>query len=63
MIVCLCNAVSENDIYRAAMDGVNTMQQLSDRLYAGTCCGICNESANQCLEEAKYRKNSIPFPE
>lgn len=63
MIVCLCNAVSDKDIYQAAMDGINSVQQLSDRLNTGTCCGICADSVNQCLEDAKIRKNPVLLPE
>lgn len=63
MIVCLCNAVSDKDIYQAAMDGVSSVQQLSDKLKAGTCCGICTESVYQCLEDAKIMNNPVSFPE
>ena len=61
MIICLCNAVSDKDIYQAARDGVNSVQQLSANLNAGTCCGICVDNINQCLEEAKINSNSVSF--
>lgn len=62
MIVCLCNAVSDKDIYQAAMNGATSVEQLHDRLNTGTCCGICAESVSQCLNEAISGKNTVLFP-
>lgn len=51
MIVCLCHAVSECDIARAASEGASTLSHLSERLNLGTCCGACRDCAADCLEK------------
>lgn len=59
MIVCLCRAVSERDIARAASEGASTLTHLSERLNLGTCCGACRDSAADCLANVKNNRAEV----
>jgi len=49
MYVCLCSAVTDHDIRDAVNSGVQSMEQLSERLGVSTNCGCCREAAEECL--------------
>jgi bacterioferritin-associated ferredoxin len=59
MIVCLCHAVSERDIARAASEGASTLTHLSERLNLGTCCGACRDCAADCLANVKNNRAEV----
>lgn len=42
MYVCICNAVSDQDINHAIENGADTLEQLRDKLNVATCCGHCS---------------------
>ena len=52
MYICLCNAVTDHDIRRAAADGVQTFAQLQARTGCSDCCGCCEGEARATLDEA-----------
>jgi len=52
MIVCICKAVSDKAIRRAANEGVVTLRDLSRELGVGTCCGKCVPQAREILTAA-----------
>ena len=52
MYVCVCNAVTDRDIRRAADRGVTTLEQLSSQLKVATCCGQCKNCARRVLDQA-----------
>jgi len=52
MFVCVCNAVTENDIRSAALRGVDSLEALTSELNVGGCCGSCCEIAAECLNNA-----------
>ena len=52
MYVCVCNAVTDRDIRRAADRGVTTLEQLSIQLKVATCCGRCESCARRVLDQA-----------
>ncbi len=52
MYVCVCNAVTDRDIKKAANDGVSTFQHLRQELNVATCCGRCETCAKNILEDA-----------
>jgi len=52
MYVCICNAVTDRDIRRAAEEGVETYAQLQACTGCGTCCGCCEADARLLLAEA-----------
>jgi len=51
MYVCICNSVTDSQILDAVSNGANTMQQLSDELDVGTCCGRCTKCAKGLLRQ------------
>lgn len=52
MYVCVCNAVTDRDIRRAAESGVETYEQLQACTGCGTSCGCCREEAARLLARA-----------
>jgi bacterioferritin-associated ferredoxin len=58
MYICLCKAVTDQDIHDAIDDGAHTVTQLADSCGAGTGCGRCQQMAqeliDQHLTEAQY---------
>lgn len=51
MYVCICNAVTEKEIYQAIADGAATVNQLREQLEVTGCCGMCLESVQDCLQK------------
>lgn len=45
MYVCVCKAVSEQDIRRAVAAGADTFEELQARTGCSTCCGCCEPEA------------------
>ena len=43
MYVCICNAVTENQVKNALREGATTLEDLRNTLSVGTCCGCCTE--------------------
>ncbi|NNM00413.1 MAG: bacterioferritin [Gammaproteobacteria bacterium] len=52
MYVCVCNAVTENDIENAVREGITDMPALERVLNVSTCCGCCRETAEACIARA-----------
>ena len=52
MYVCVCNAVTDNDIRGAVEQGADTLEALSERLKVATCCGRCADCARHVLHQA-----------
>ena len=52
MYVCLCNAITENEIRQAAALGMTKLEDLKDGLGVATCCGTCESCAREILQEA-----------
>ncbi len=51
MYICVCNAITDKQIRRAAKAGVTNIQQLQAELGVATNCGSCSESAAEILRE------------
>jgi bacterioferritin-associated ferredoxin len=49
MYVCVCNAVTQQQIMQAIADGADTLAQLQEELKVTGCCGMCIESVQKCL--------------
>jgi len=49
MYVCICNAVTENDIGSAIAGGCCSLGDLREQLGVGTCCGRCTGCARDVL--------------
>lgn len=52
MYICLCNAVTDHDIRRAAADGVHSFVELQARTGCSDCCGCCEAEARATLDKA-----------
>jgi bacterioferritin-associated ferredoxin len=52
MYICMCNAVTDSDIRRAAADGVHHFNDLQARTGCSDCCGCCEQEARATLDKA-----------
>jgi bacterioferritin-associated ferredoxin len=52
MYICLCNAITDHDIRRAAADGVRSFSELQARTGCSDCCGCCESEARSTLSAA-----------
>jgi bacterioferritin-associated ferredoxin len=51
--VCVCMAVTEEQIHEAARRGARTLKDLQRDLGVASECGTCAAAARQCLKDAK----------
>jgi bacterioferritin-associated ferredoxin len=51
MFVCMCRAVTENQILACIHGGASTVEEVSDRTRAGTGCGGCLDTVGMILED------------
>ena len=52
MYVCICKAVSDQDIKEAVANGAEDLADIQARLGAATGCGTCTEYAKEVINEA-----------
>jgi bacterioferritin-associated ferredoxin len=55
MYMCLCHAVTEDEILDAVAAGAHTEDAIGDVTHAGTGCGGCLERLGELLDDA------VPF--
>ncbi len=48
--ICICRAVSENDLVQAVHNGCDTIEKLIERTSASTKCGSCSFQVNAIFE-------------
>lgn len=53
MYVCVCRAVTDRQIRKAAAEGVRTMRELRLKLGVCSACGKCGECAKEILDSAR----------
>ena len=53
MYVCVCRAVTDNQIRDAAQTGICTLKDLRRELGVSSECGQCAASALECIKEAQ----------
>lgn len=58
MIVCVCHNINDRRIRTAIENGAETMEQLSEVLGVGTCCGKCTSTAQLLLQQHTYTPQS-----
>ena len=51
MYVCVCNAITDKQIRRAARSGVNSLYELRGTLGVAAGCGSCARVAQEILDE------------
>lgn len=59
MYICMCNAVTDGDIRRAAAEGVHQFAELQARTGCSDCCGCCEQEARATLDKAVQQVLSI----
>jgi bacterioferritin-associated ferredoxin len=52
MYVCVCQAVTDLDIHKAAQNGARTLMDLRRDLQVSVECGRCASCARKCLKQA-----------
>ena len=52
MYVCICKAVTDRQIRRAAATGVDNLYELRERLGVGEGCGTCASDAQDILNDS-----------
>ncbi|MFW5439774.1 MAG: bacterioferritin-associated ferredoxin [Methylophilaceae bacterium] len=60
MYVCVCNAVTERQVYKAVDAGATTVKALSHQLGVGSQCGTCVGFAKECLSKARKQGTKLP---
>ena len=63
MYVCVCKAVSDQDIRRAVAQGAESFEDLQAGTGCTTCCGCCEQEARECFEanlESESRAAALP---
>ncbi|HRD89669.1 MAG TPA: (2Fe-2S)-binding protein [Accumulibacter sp.] len=58
MYVCVCMAVTEQQIHEAARRGARTLQDLQRDLGVASECGTCAAFARECLKNARETRPS-----
>lgn len=53
MYVCLCKAVTDNDIREAVREGAGRLRELRRRLGVASDCGCCAREALQLLRDGE----------
>lgn len=53
MYVCVCNAVTDKQIRRAAAGGARTLSDLRTTLGVASRCGSCKQVATKILHESR----------
>jgi len=61
MYICLCNAITDRDIVKAAERGARSDDDLASDLGVGTGCGRCKSCAKSLLLEAVARITCSPI--
>ena len=63
MYVCICNAITEKDIYKAVGEGMSSLEKLSETTSISKHCGCCTNHASKVIDEAlanqKCYKNNL----
>jgi len=60
MYICLCNAITDRDIVKAAEQGECSPDELPDHLGVGLGCGRCTSCAKSLFAETLARLRCTP---
>lgn len=53
MYVCICEAVTQDEVRAEIRSGAHSVEDLGDRTGAGTNCGTCRERLQELLDAAR----------
>ena len=64
MYVCICKAVTDKQIRKAAARGADNLYELREALGVASGCGSCADHAQQILDQAETGRSSptVYFP-
>ena len=65
MYVCICKAVTDKEIRKAAAKGADNLYELREALGVASGCGGCADHAQEILDETEARRSPttyIPTP-
>ncbi len=64
MYICICKAITDKQIRRAAADGVDNLYELRQTLGVASVCGACADMATTILNEttAIHRNPTLYTP-
>jgi bacterioferritin-associated ferredoxin len=66
MYVCICKAVTDREIRKAAASGADNLYELRESLGVASGCGGCADHAQEILDESSARRRGpttyIPTP-
>ena len=62
MYLCICKAVSDQQIRQAIREGVRTVGEISTRFGAGTECGKCLESISEYVDACLAAPPAVSAP-
>ena len=60
MYVCICNAITDRQIRKAAESGVNDLWDLQRELGVAAGCGSCKDMASAILSESRSAQAGEP---
>jgi bacterioferritin-associated ferredoxin len=56
MYVCICYAVTENEVNAEIALGARTLEDIGEQCEAGTGCGTCHDKLDNLLDRAALRR-------
>ncbi|MCH9693223.1 MAG: bacterioferritin-associated ferredoxin [Gammaproteobacteria bacterium] len=59
MYVCICNAITDKQIRKAAASGVKDLWDLQRELGVASGCGSCKEMASEILRESRHATANV----
>ncbi len=59
MYICICKAVTDKQIRRAAANGVDNLYELRESLGVGSGCGSCASHAQEILHESAAGRSQL----
>lgn len=59
MYVCVCNAITDKQIRKAAKAGARNLRDLQSKLGVATGCGSCIEVASEILQESQQETRTF----
>lgn len=60
MYICICNKVTDTQIYREVEDGARSLNDLNERLGVASQCGKCGQCARNLIKEKVKEIKSFP---
>ena len=58
MYICICNAITDKQIRKAAESGARNIRDLKRELGVAANCGTCQEDALQILQESRQERRA-----